>query len=112
MGIINAVHNADPGAWQRFFTGVNDAAYATRGGRLWLNSWYRDEDHNRKVGGSPESQHLFGTAIDVGGDEPALQDFARNIFAQGLVAVSYRNHVHVQLWPAGTARQLGLLRFV
>lgn len=30
-----------------------------------INSGYRSEAHNRKVGGSPNSQHLLGKAADI-----------------------------------------------
>lgn len=30
-----------------------------------INSGYRNEEHNHRVGGVPTSQHLFGTAADV-----------------------------------------------
>lgn len=29
-----------------------------------VNSWYRDESHNKRVGGVPNSQHMEGLAID------------------------------------------------
>ena len=35
------------------------------GARLWINSGYRCEKHNRKVGGSATSSHLRGHAADV-----------------------------------------------
>jgi len=30
-----------------------------------INSGYRSIEYNRKVGGSPKSQHLYGKAVDV-----------------------------------------------
>lgn len=35
------------------------------GGPLIINSAYRTVTYNRKVGGSPKSQHLFGKALDI-----------------------------------------------
>ncbi|WP_018249710.1 YcbK family protein [Orenia marismortui] len=32
---------------------------------LVINSAYRNADYNQKVGGSPNSQHLFGKAVDI-----------------------------------------------
>lgn len=32
---------------------------------LKINSGYRTNEHNRKVGGSPKSQHLEGKAADI-----------------------------------------------
>lgn len=30
-----------------------------------INSGYRTEEHNRKIGGSPKSQHMLGIASDI-----------------------------------------------
>lgn len=30
-----------------------------------INSWYRDQEHNKMVGGSATSQHLKGEAADI-----------------------------------------------
>ena len=35
------------------------------GKRVTINSACRCEKHNKKVGGSPKSQHLFGKAADI-----------------------------------------------
>ena len=32
---------------------------------LIINSAYRNKEYNQKVGGSPKSQHLKGTAVDI-----------------------------------------------
>ena len=40
---------------------LRDAA----GGPIRVNSGYRCPEHNRKVGGSPTSQHLVGKAADI-----------------------------------------------
>lgn len=31
---------------------------------LYITSWYRDPDYNRRVGGSTASRHLYGDAVD------------------------------------------------
>ncbi len=38
---------------------------AAFGQPIRVNSWYRDHDHNKRVGGSATSQHLDGTAVDI-----------------------------------------------
>jgi hypothetical protein len=39
---------------------------AAMGGRaIHINSGYRSQRHNQRVGGAPNSQHLFGTAADI-----------------------------------------------
>lgn len=36
------------------------------GGRsITVNSWYRDPSSNRRVGGSRDSRHLYGDAVDM-----------------------------------------------
>lgn len=35
------------------------------GHALVINSWYRDLEHNRKVGGGSKSEHLNGRALDI-----------------------------------------------
>lgn len=34
-------------------------------GRIIINSWYRDPESNRRVGGAPNSQHLQAWAADI-----------------------------------------------
>jgi len=73
----------------------------------FLTSWFRSPAENRRVGGLAESQHLWAAAVDLAGDLPEI---ARGMRRQGLIAVEDADHVHVQAWPAGTARRVGLLR--
>lgn len=42
-----------------------------------INSAYRTEQHNKKVGGSPFSQHKYGTAADIVVQEVAPKEVAR-----------------------------------
>jgi hypothetical protein len=69
-------------------------------------SWYRSDSENRRVGGHPESQHLFGFALDVVSENPEyVVTSSRSL---GLVAVDEIDHVHIQIFPAGFLRSLGL----
>ena len=75
---------------------------------LGLSSWFRTPERNRIEGGSPESQHLFGLAWDITASRsvfPAVIAAARGL---GLVAVDKRDHIHVQLFPAGTLARAGV----
>lgn len=74
---------------------------------LRATSWYRDVEENRRVGGDQESQHLLGFAIDVDGPRDVLDTFLIEARGVGLVAIDEGTHVHVQLLPAGLARDLG-----
>lgn len=41
---------------------------------IYINSWYRSDEHNRRVGGVSTSQHLDGSAIDI-----TFKDFGSNV---------------------------------
>lgn len=70
-----------------------------------FTSWWRSDSLNRSVGGDPHSQHLFGFAFDlVGNRSREVQDALNRI---GLVAVAESDHLHVQLFPAGTLESAG-----
>ena len=61
-----------------------------------INSGYRNEDWNRKVGGSPNSQHMKGKAADiyVSGKSPKeVAEFAKKIGFRGVGL--YDTFVHV-----------------
>jgi len=61
-------------------------------------SWWRGLAENARVGGHPYSQHLLGTAADWL-PHPEIAARAR---AAGLVVVDEGDHVHTQLYPAGS----------
>lgn len=44
-------------------------------------NWCRCEDHNKAVGGSPNSQHLQGNAVNI----PCLSDTDRGIILEAAV---------------------------
>lgn len=64
-------------------------------------SWWRSASHNAEVGGAPHSQHLLGLAFDVGGPG-SPDDIASRASSwwPGPVVIE-RDHVHLQLLPAG-----------
>lgn len=68
------------------------------GGTCEGTSWWRSWEHNREVGGAPESQHLVALAGDVLTSRP--QELAAAARSWGLVPVLSPGHVHVQLFPA------------
>ena len=71
-----------------------------------FTSWWRGTGDNARVGGSPDSQHLWAAAVDVTGD---LDSIERSAAALGLIAVRFARHVHIQAWPAGVARRIGFI---
>jgi hypothetical protein len=69
-------------------------------------SWFRSESENSRVGGHPESQHLFGFAIDVASENPSyVETSARSL---GLFPVDEFDHIHIQIFPAGFLKSIGL----
>lgn len=65
------------------------------------NGGYRTPDHNRRVGGAKNSQHVFGRAADVRVDELSPSDLAdaiESLIAEGAMIEGglgvYRTWVH------------------
>jgi len=77
-------------------------------GRVGLSSWFRTPEMNRTAGGSPESQHLFGLAMDITANPALVSDVKIVAEQNGLVAVQERDHVHVQAFPAGALARAGV----
>lgn len=69
-----------------------------------LTSWWRSVERNEAVGGHPFSQHLVALGLDVVADNP--REFAAAARDAGLIAVVESDHVHLQLWEAGTLERL------
>lgn len=81
-----------------------------------MTSWYRDPDHNRRVGGASASQHQVGTAVDVivNGQPrtvslPWVQAAARRtgavVPATGSATSGRSVHIQAAL-PAGTVQRM------
>lgn len=62
-----------------------------------VTSWIRTPTRNRMIGGSPQSFHLAGYAVDVvldnKGEAPGL---LRDCKALGLQAIDEGDHIHIE----------------
>lgn len=76
---------------------------------LLVSSWFRTPEKNQTEGGSPESQHLFGLALDITGPPQNQQHLVDHMRAQGLVALRETSHVHVQFLPRGVLAAAGVV---
>lgn len=74
-----------------------ELAEAYYGAPIFVTSAYRSEEHNKEVGGVPNSQHLFGRAVDIRMPNSATQ-LNKLIWAlsqAGFTSVGvYNNHLH------------------
>jgi len=105
-----------PGIWQQWASAVEGALNAIdvgAPGQTTITSWHRSPSDNRRVGGHPDSQHLVGLAFDVipgkGQNALAINEAAQAFARAGFVVVAEPTHVHVQTFPAGVLRQVGIL---
>ncbi len=105
-----------PGFWSRWL-GAADSALreidAEGGDDVVVTSWFRSPFDNRAVNGNPDSQHLVGLALDI---VPAqrnrsllVNEAAAKFAESGFVAVPFPTHLHVQTFPAGLLRSVGVL---
>jgi len=78
------------------------------GGRVGVSSWFRTPEANRMAGGSPESQHLFGLAMDLSAPSQLLPDVVPVAQENHLIAVQERGHVHIQMFPRGALARAGV----
>jgi len=63
-----------------------------------VTSWWRTEEHNKEVGGLPNSHHLTGDAIDVvwQGDAPDDAMLKKTATQYGVRVVREGDHEHFQ----------------
>jgi uncharacterized protein YcbK (DUF882 family) len=66
------------------------------GGPIYVNSGYRCPAHNRAVGGSENSYHVKGMAVDIRSKVAELACYVRLIPAFKGVGL-YRNRIHVDI---------------
>jgi hypothetical protein len=72
---------------------------------MGVHSWYRCPEHNRSVGGAPDSQHLYGRALDFTVKHLSAREVARRLrrhlgdLLGGLG--SYPGFVHIDHRPEG-----------
>jgi len=65
---------------------------------IYITSGYRTASHNKKVGGSPTSQHLYGRAVDIkvtGMNPKTLAKHAESVGFDGIGI--YKTFVHVDV---------------
>lgn len=105
-----------PGIWTQWAAAAESALVEIdQGGSepTTLTSWYRTPSDNRRVGGDPDSQHLVGLAFDVvpgkGTSRLAINEAAQAFARAGFAVVPADRHVHVQTFPAGVLRRVGIL---
>jgi len=105
-----------PGIWPQWAQAAEAALTridAGDFGETTITSWHRSPLENKRVGGHPDSQHLVGLAFDVvpgkGQNLLALNEAAQSFQAQGFTVDVEPTHVHVQTFPAGVLRQVGIL---
>lgn len=66
------------------------------GQKIPINSGFRCPAHNKAVGGEHGSVHLFGLALDLGVDGPALAEVAKRE-CPDLRIGSYDNFIHIDV---------------
>lgn len=70
-----------------------------------INSGYRTPEYNKKVGGSPRSQHVLGNAVDFRISGMTTQDIYELIKANKLIGTKikglglYNSFVHIDVRP-------------
>lgn len=61
-----------------------------------VNSFYRCNEHNKKIGGSPNSKHLTGNAIDVRASGVKALKLVQNATDYGITGIGvYPSFIHL-----------------
>lgn len=106
--VVHTVEAWAPGFWDAFVRAVWQG-YGVWGRHMTVTSWWRSQEGNARKGGHPDSQHLIGAALDLVPADPAL---AAAMGSAGFLSLTEWDHVHIQAWPAGLVRRVGLLQAV
>lgn len=104
--LVVAIGAKSPGFWQRFSSALDQAV-----GHLdvTLVNWFRSAAHNQAVGGVVNSQHRWGTAVDLVPD-PSVDraEQIRRLKAVGFAVIDEGDHLHVQAFPTGVLQRSGI----
>lgn len=114
--VVQFFESLFPGFWSRWI-GAADSALrhidAEAVDDIIITSWFRSPFENRAVNGQPDSQHLVGLALDVVPAKAnlrfAVNEAAATFAEAGFVAVPAPTHLHIQTFPAGLLRRVGVL---
>ena len=87
------------------------------GAAVTINSGYRTKTHNEKVGGSPKSQHMLGTAADIvvkGADPLTVAQYAEYLLPESGGIGVYKTFTHVDVranrsrWDSRSGKETGV----
>lgn len=76
---------------------------------VFVNSGYRCPDYNKRIGGAPESQHMYGRANDIrvsGVSPKRVADYLERKYPGKYGIGRYRSFTHVDT-KSGLARRWG-----
>ena len=90
--LIQFQENRIPGLWPGWL-GQMSAAWVPG---VTITSWYRDKATNAQVGGLPDSQHLYGWALDLRKDEAGRQMAERASRSRYLEVLAESDHYHIE----------------
>ena len=114
--IVRFWEQAIPGFWLKWISAADHALRQIdddAGGDTIITSWFRSPAENARVGGNPDSQHLVGLALDVVPGKPsfklAISEASNRFMEAGFVTVPAERHLHIQTFPAGVLRSVGVL---
>lgn len=74
-----------------------DMIRARVGTPLRVNSAWRCERHNDRVGGAGNSRHIIGCAADIAAGNDALPIFRSVASELGLKIIPYPNFIHIEI---------------